>query len=276
MFLEPAPRGRRPDAYGRLRLTPKEQIIRLVRLQELATAIRESRRVVEESPLRVEEIEARFRERNAEYVALKERHDELEAEQRRRSGELETLEESRKKYMADLMQVKNQREYSAILKEIDGIKAQIGDHETAILKAMDELETLESDLQTHTEHIDREREAVEKERSEVQVAVREAEERIERFGRERAAIEGELPRPLVGTVRRLEDGRAGLFLVEAVDGTCQACFVRVRPQAYQEIRLASRIHTCSNCKRILYYAPTLTESSPEQSGGPAEQPGLGG
>lgn len=256
-------------------MTPREQLERLVRLQELANAVREARAIVEGAPARIEEIESRFRERNAEYVALKERHDELDGDQRLRNGELATLEESRKKYMADLMQVKNQREYAAMLKEIDAIKAQISEHEDAILRGMDELEKLKADLQTHADHIERERQQVENERAEVEAAVVEAGQRIEEFERERAAIEGELPPPLVETIRRLEGGRAGLFLVEAVDGTCQACFVRVRPQAYQEIRLASSIHSCSNCRRLLYHAPALSDaSSPPDAA--ADRPGIGG
>ena len=38
---------------------------------------------------------------------------------------------------------------------------------------------------------------------------------------------------------------------------CQSCFVRVRPQGFQEIKLAIKVHTCSNCKRLLYHEPSL-------------------
>jgi predicted nucleic acid-binding Zn-ribbon protein len=231
-----------------------------VRLQELSTAARNGRRIVEEAPSKIEEIEARFRERNTEYVALKDRHDELEADTNRRNGELSTLEESRKKYRADLMQVQNQREYAAMLKEIDSIQAQIGEHEEAVLKAMDELETLKVDLEKFAEHIEQERKEVAKEIREVEAGVAEAKTTITASEQQRAEIEGELPRSLVATVHRLEPGRQGLFLTKAEDGTCLACYVRVRPQAYQEIRTANAIHTCSNCKRLLYYEPVLADA----------------
>jgi predicted nucleic acid-binding Zn-ribbon protein len=241
-------------------LTPKDQIARLVRLQQLSTAARNGRQVVEQAPSRIEEIEARFRERNAEYVAVRDRHDELEADQRHRNGELETLEESRTKYRADLMQVQNQREYSAMLKEIDSIQAQISTHEEAVLRGMEELETLKVDLEKFAEHIEKEREAVAQERSDVEARVETAKAEIARAEAERARIEAELPRPLVAAVHRLEPSRQGMFLVKADDGTCMACYVRVRPQAYQEIRTASAIHSCSNCKRFLYYEPAVSDA----------------
>ena len=113
----------------------KQQLLSLLRIQELANEIRVARRILDEAPQKIEEIEQRFRDRNAEYVAIKDRYEELDLDQRSRSGELVTLEDSKKKFMDDLMQVKNQREYAAMLKEIDMVKAEISGHEEAILKA---------------------------------------------------------------------------------------------------------------------------------------------
>ena len=120
----------------------RDQLFRLLRLQEIAHGMRAARELVNGAPARTEEIENRFRERNAEYVAIKQRYEALQADQTTRSGELTTLEESKKKYMDDLMQVQNQREYAAMLKEIDAVKSQISEHEEAVLKDMEEIESV--------------------------------------------------------------------------------------------------------------------------------------
>jgi predicted nucleic acid-binding Zn-ribbon protein len=238
-------------------LEVRDQLLRLVRLQEIAREVRAARDLVDGAPVRIEEIESRFRERNAEYVAVKQRHEALDEDQRTRTGELATLEESKKKYMADLMQVQNQREYAAMLKEIDAVKSQIGEHEDAVLKDLEEIETVRTELATHEGHIKTEREQVEAERAEVEAGANKARQQIVKLEDERANIESELPASLVSTVRRLEPSRQGLFLTTAEDGVCQSCFVRVRPQGFQEIKLAIKIHTCSNCKRLLYHEPSL-------------------
>ena len=59
----------------------------------------------------------------------------------------------------------------------------------------------------------------------------------------------------------MERGRSGIFLSKAVDGTCQSCYVRVRPQVFQEIRTAAKVHACGNCRRFLYHEPTLIPKS---------------
>ena len=248
----------------------RDQLFRLVRLQGLVQETRAARSLVEDSPARIEEIENHYRERNAEYVAIRQRCDALEADRQTRSAELATLEESQKKYMADLMNVQNQREYAAMLKEIDAVKAQIGEHEVAILTDMEEIETAKADLAKFEEHIQAEREQVARERAEVEAAVERARKSIARLETERARIESELPKSLVSAVRRLEQGRQGQFLSKADEGVCQSCFVRVRPQGFQEVKLASKIHYCSNCKRLLYHEPSLTRMAAEAAG-PGEE-----
>lgn len=256
----------------------KQQLFRLVRLQEIAHGVRGAREIIEGGPQRLEEIETRFRERNAEYVAVQQRHDALEADQVTRTDELSVLEENKTKYMTDLMQVQNQREYAAMLKEIDAVKDQISEHEGAILKDMEEIESVKEELSRHEEHIQEERRQVGNERADVEAATAQARESIAKLEEERARIESELPSSLVSSVRRLEESRQSLFLSRADDGVCQSCFVRVRPQGFQEIRLATKIHYCSNCRRLLYHEPSLRRMMTEaaQSEDPNGDPGGSG
>jgi len=250
----------------------RNQLMSLLQIQHLALEIQAARSVVDGAPARIEEAEGRFRERNAEYVAIKERFDVIEADRLLRSQELATLEDSRQHYQDSLMQVKNQREYAAALKEIDSVKARIGEHEDAILKSMDEVETLKTDLQARAAHIESEREIVDREHAEVDTAVAEAQKRIEQATAERQQIEASLPPSLVANVRRVEEGRKGLFLVKAERESCSACHVRLRPQVYQEIKQATKLHICGNCRRYLYFESTLNgtpPSSPSPSSGPS-------
>lgn len=241
----------------------KDQLIRLLRIQELALRIAQANAIVERAPERIEEIESRFRERNAEYVAIKERHDALDQDRRLRSAELEQLELNRKKFMDDLMQVKSQREYAAMLKEIDAVKAQISDHEEAVLTDMEEIEKLAEELKTHEEHIDQEREAVAKERSEVESAAEVARSQIAVESEERMTVQAELPRDVIAAIGRLEPSRQGIFLTKAENATCQSCYVRIRLQVFQEIKLATVVHTCESCRRFLYFEPALVEAPAE-------------
>jgi predicted nucleic acid-binding Zn-ribbon protein len=243
----------------------RNQLMSLLKIQELALEIQAARAVVDEAPAKIEEAESRFRERNAEYVAIKERYDAIEADRRQRSLELGGLEESRQHFQDSLMQVKNQREYAAALKEIDAVKARIGEHEESILHSMDEVETLKTDLEARAAHIETERAIVDRERQEVEAAVADAEARSERAAHERAAIEASLPPSLVASIKRVEEGRKGVFLVRAERESCSACHVRLRPQVYQEIKQASKIHICGSCRRYLYFEAAMHKAPEAQT-----------
>lgn len=242
----------------------KIQLQKLLRIQELALEIRGANAVVAGTAGRLEEIEGRFRERNAEYVAMKDRHEEIDKDRRDREGETALLRETLKKYNDGLMNVKNTREYAAVLKEIDTVKAQISGHDDAILEAMAEFETLSADLAERAAHINEERATVEAERLQVESDVAAANAQVALCGTERASIESGLPADLVDNVRRVEEARQGIFLARAEKESCTACFVRVRPQVFQEIRQAAKIHSCNSCRRFLYSEASVRATASAQ------------
>jgi len=239
----------------------RNQLKSLLKIQELALEIQAAKLVVDGAPAKIEDAENRFRERNAEYVEIRERYEAIDADRRARSLELSALEESRQHYQDSLMQVKNQREYAAALKEIDSVKARIGEHEEAILSSMEEVEALKSDLEARAAHIETERAIVDREREEVEAAVVDAHASTERAAALRVEIEAGLPAALVANVRRVEEGRKGLFLVKAEREACSACHVRLRPQVYQEIKQAAKIHICGNCRRYLYFEAAMNAAA---------------
>jgi predicted nucleic acid-binding Zn-ribbon protein len=240
----------------------KSQLRKLFRIQELAQETLAAQLVVDQAPHKIEEIEAHFRERNAEYVAIKEQFEALQQDQSIRSGELTDLEAQQEKYKDGLMEVKNQREYAAMLKEIDVVKAEIAGHEDAILKNMEALEKTKGELATHEEHIQKERVDVEKQRTGVQTAAARAAKQVAALTKERNAIETKLPDGLNRSVARLEASRQGVFLAKSENGTCLSCFVRIRPQVFQEIKASAKLHNCENCRRFLYYEPSV---NPQES-----------
>ena len=254
----------------------RSQLASLLAIQDLVLEILAARLVVEGAPGKIEEAEARFRERNAEYVETKDRFETIEVDRAARSADLAALEESRKHFQDSLMQVKNQREYAAVLKEIDAVKARIAENEDAILASMDDVETLKTDLDARAAHIETERAIVETERAEIEAAVANAEATIARATARRAELEATLPAALVSNVRRVEEGRRGVFLVRADREMCSACHVRVRPQVYQEIRQAARLHACGNCKRYLYYEPAFKSAPPAEVPSPTVGAANGG
>jgi len=79
----------------------------------------------------------------------------------------------------------------------------------------------------------------------------------------RAALVASLAAPLVALFEQLARARKGLAIAIATrEGLCSACHVRLRPQAFQEIRRNDQIIQCPSCNRILYYIPPPPAAEP--------------
>ena len=174
-------------------MSVQQQMLDLLRLQELAASVSNTRNLIANAPARIEEIEERFRQRNTEYVEAKTRYDAIEEDHKARNSEVAELQIQLEHFNENLMKVQNQREYAAILKEIDDVKTRISGHETTILEQMDELEKLKGELQSMSEHITTERKVVAKEVAGVEEEVGQAETRRGQSLKERIKVEAGLP-----------------------------------------------------------------------------------
>jgi len=211
-----------------------------------------------------------MRELHDEHVARKSEIDALEhsleeAARERRTAEAVTqdAQEKLKKYQQQINRVSTQREYGALLQEIDTVKAQISTGEEAALESLDQAEKAQADLAALNEAF---RELAERSASEL--ARWESEKpgvaaHAEKLRSRVAEIKGGLARRIVAQFERILDrypsgALASVRLIERPGGKgqrewhCAACNYRVRPQSVVEIRNGTGLVQCDSCKRILH------------------------
>lgn len=181
---------------------------------------------------------------------------------RDQEGEIQLIREKIAKHKDQLYQVKTNEQYKTMLHEIAGEEMNVRGVEDRILEKMIEAEELQKQISDAAARLDGEKARVEKETHALD-ARREADLR-ERDGllAERHALDATLGEEMRSTYERVRAGRHGVAVTEARDGFCTGCHVRLRPQAYNEVRTNEKMITCENCARILYYvAPTEPASA---------------
>lgn len=211
-----------------------------------------------------------MRELHDEHSAAKAEIEEIEqaiadagSERRSAEGAADEAREKLKRYQKQINEVSTQREYGALLQEIDTVKQQISDGETEALEAMERAEELSGELETKREEFQDldQRYAGELEKweaekpavaQEVETLEAEVERLRERLPRNVLALYERLAERLEGSplapVRRLE--RAGGRGPQ--ESACGVCNYRVRPQVVVEIRNSGNLVQCDSCQRILY------------------------
>ena len=190
--------------------------------------------------------------------AHEERKGRLTANQKERrdlEGEAQVIREKIAKHKDQLYQVKTNEQYKAMLKEIGGEEGNLRSVEDRILEKMIEAEELQNQISDAAARLEGEKARVESETRELK-AHRETDlEEREGLLVERKRLDAALGETVRSIYERVRAGRHGVAVAEARDGFCTGCNVRLRPQAYNEVRTNEILVTCENCSRILYYVP---------------------
>lgn len=231
-------------------------------LQTTMSELSQSRARLENIPSWMTALHQEHRERSTEIEKEEASHKEAERVRREAEAAHADAQEKLKHYQQQIGQVTNQREYGALLKEIDVVKARIKEAEERAIQALEALETAARKLQEQRAafaDLDQryKDELARWEGEKPGIAARAAE-----LEAEAATLRVDLPRNHLTLFERLFQRTGGQAMAEVrkmevlrsanAMWHCSACNYNVRPQIVVEIQ-AGTFHQCDSCKRILYW-----------------------
>ncbi len=228
---------------------------RLIKLQQLDDFVDRARRTVAEAPERIKGLDDRLTEARDRVAAAKQRSADSQTARRTLEKDLAAQQGRLSKFKDQLMEVKTNREYQAMQKEIETAQHEARAIEDRILERMLEADDLaagikeaEAALAAAQKDIDAERRAIEQE-----VAKLEAE--LSHTTGQRQAILSEISPAVLAIYQSVAPKRKGVAVAEARNGLCTICQVRLRPQVFNEVLRGDAIIQCDSCQRILYSPP---------------------
>jgi predicted nucleic acid-binding Zn-ribbon protein len=174
-------------------------------------------------------------------------------ERRDLEGEIKVIQEKITKHKDQLYQVKTNEQYRAMLKEIEGEEGNIRQIEDRVLEKMIESEEIQKHVQEAAARLEGEKARVAAEIKRLQDERQKDLEERERLQARRGEVTDVLSEPVLALYERIRTYRTGAAVAEVRDGLCTACNVRLRPQAYNEVRRSEAVMACENCSRILYF-----------------------
>lgn len=234
----------------------REQIKLLARLQELDRKIQKLEKdiaTVPEAIITLKEIISQG-DKNSEEIRRK--LEDMEKEHRYKEGELGAKEDSLNKYQSQLYKVKTNREYSALMVEIDSLKQENSELENEILALMERGDELRGAIERKKEELRKGKEKLAEAERKNQERVSVLREELRKRQGEREGQVKEIEVKLLSRYEKIRRGKGGLALVPVKAEACQGCFTRLPPQVINEIIQARLIITCERCSRILYLPDT--------------------
>ena len=228
------------------------ELRKLIALQDIEKNIAVLHKKVSEIPLKTNELETAALRSKAAYDEKAGHTKELTNLRRTLEGEVDMSRTKLSRLKEQLMAVKTNKEYTAMLSEIKTAETHIRDNEDKILDLMEEMESCENAMQLAEKEMRVERAAIDEEIRLLNGTRPALDSELEKLRGEKAPIEAGVNPDLIEQYRRIADTRKGIALAEAKDELCSACHVRIRPQMYADLLLTETIMFCDSCSRILF------------------------
>lgn len=247
------------------------QLRLLVRLQELESAMQRLDEAVAAKPQEIEAL-TRTRDEMRDTITKHRRElEDLDKQRRRLESEVAQEEYNLQKAQRKLRDVKTNKEYSAMLVEIETVKQKISVREDSMLQLMELAEDCKGELHEAEHRLIREEHKLAEEHRQKETELAMLQQVLAEKRHLREETMSHVERSLLDLYQRLLSARKGLAVVAIKDGACQGCFLNTPPQLVQEVRRNDRVLTCSHCHRILYLTlemgqPSLDSGAPELVG----------
>jgi predicted nucleic acid-binding Zn-ribbon protein len=232
--------------------TIEQKLKALFDLQTIHTKIDKIRQIRGELPMEVADLEDDVAGLETRIQKIKNELDDLEDDIVTRKNLIRDAQANIKKYETQLNEVKNNREYDAISKEIEiqGLDIQVSEKKirefgfeiaskTQVYeKALADLEGRKNDLEAKKAELGTITAETEKEESELTTQAEKAVPTIEE-------------RLLIAYNRLRKNAKNGLAVVTIQRDSCSGCFNQIPPQRQSDIRQRKKIIVCEHCGRIL-------------------------
>ncbi len=229
-----------------------DEIKRLIELQQLDGEIFRIKGELEAMPEKLKEFSAIIKEKESIYITSEEKSKKLKVQQKEKEIELQTKEEAIKKHQTQLYQLKTNKEYTAMEKEIASLKADNSILEEGIIKLLDETDAVEKEITENKKIYEQEKSRIESEKKKVEQEKIQFETELKNIESQRSEFVKNIDKDILSKYERILQAKDGLALVPVVLDACDGCNMNLPPQVINEVKLKNDLIFCGNCSRILY------------------------
>jgi uncharacterized protein len=230
-----------------------EQLRCLIQFQILEDKKTKLVRSCEETPKRIAEIEKEFEKFESVYLGKKAEHDHTRKLRHALEEGIAELEGKIKRSKTRMNEVKNNKEYQAILKEIDDLQVEIREKEDSALELMETIDHLGKELKVLEKEVAACKQKLEGDKKELQHEADQLKGRLGRIEALQEKVRTKLEPDLWKRSEILLQKQAGIAVAAVDGGVCQVCHLNIPPQKFIELQRDESIMQCPNCHRFMYW-----------------------
>lgn len=233
-------------------MTVEQELRSLYKLQTLLSEIDKIKTLRGELPLEVQDLEDEIEGLHTRNSKLQ---DEIEACRQNAADNRGKIEKSQAlitKYQEQLDNVRNNREYDTLSKEVEYQTLEVQLAEKRINEANEKIAELQKDEEENNAKIGDLSQTLSQKKSELDGIIAETKAQEEELRSQALDLEETIEPRLLNAFKRIrKNSRNGLGIVYVQRDSCGGCFNKIPPQRQIDIRMRKKIIVCEYCGRIL-------------------------
>ena len=159
--------------------------------------------------------------------------------------------------------VKTNKEYTAILTEVDAIKEKVSKIEDMELEVMEALEVKAKEIPGVEKKCKEEDAYFNEYRLKKATEEERFKQELEELVEKRKNISAQLEAVILKRYEKISNSRDGRAVAGLRENICQGCFQQVLPQMVIEVKVAEKIHQCGGCMRFLFWDEVTETTVPK-------------
>lgn len=231
----------------------REELARLIELQKIESAAGRIQAKKKDLPVRMKALEDEFSSFSTVVDAEREQLESLRKRRREKDAQLLAGHEALKRTRERLFEVKTNKEYQSMLKEIEAFEAKNSRMEDEMISLLDELEHLETALKTGEGKLEAHRRRYEEEKAGLEAELNSIAGELNVCVRKGSELKKEIPAELLRKYEQIKSVGRGVAVVAVWKEICDGCHMSIPPQLYNELQKSIILTTCPNCNRIIYW-----------------------
>ena len=231
----------------------KEKLSLLISLQECDSQLVKLSSKKIKLPEKICKMEEDFQIYKENVEQNKRKYDELKAQRAECESTVKKLSEGMIKTKERLLEVKNNKEYQAMLKEIETSEKTRGDIESRIIALMEEMDKLSVLVKKDEETLKQAENNHEKEKKIIEDDLSAVDADTLTWTEKRSVLQKSIPADLLAQYERVKKRNNGVGVIAVWKAVCNGCHMNIPPQLYNELQRSNDLLSCPNCNRIMYF-----------------------
>lgn len=230
----------------------EERLTTLIRLQKIDSKLDEIKILKGELPMEVKDLEDEIAGLYARQTRVEEEINGINEFIDQKKQGIKDAQELIKKYEKQSDNVKNNREFEAINKEIEMQQLEEKLCEKHIKDATEDIADKARQLESAKKAVSGKETHLTTKKGELEKIIKDTEKEEKKLLKEEETAREDVEERFLNSYDRIRNNyRNGLAVVPVERDSCGGCFHAIPPQKQSEIKLRKKVMVCENCGRIL-------------------------